>query len=135
MRRNLIRRAMGSYIRLGRISLNVAETVSVHDTPKPAKDAQECHNGHSLKTLAWTDRTWSKGTMQSLFGLYLTTLFEHSEPPRWIISDSKFVRAIDVTNWNKQRKVGCCIRLWRLCAIFVMFSIDLPIASDSFVED
>lgn len=43
---------MGSYMRLGRISLNVAEIVSVHDTPKPANDAHECHKGHSLKTLA-----------------------------------------------------------------------------------
>lgn len=73
--------------------------------------------------------------MQSLFGLYLTMLFEHNEPPRWIISDSKLVRAIDVTNWNRQRKVGCCIRFLLLCAMFVIFSIDFPIASDSLVDD
>lgn len=41
---------------------------------------------HSIGKLAMirrcVDSTFSSGTMQSRFGLYRTSLFEHNEPPR-----------------------------------------------------
>lgn len=71
--------------------------------------------------------------IQSLFGLYRTTLLEHNDPPRCMTSASKFVRAIEVTNKNKLRNVGG-IRFDFLCVILVISSMARPIASDSFVD-
>lgn len=71
--------------------------------------------------------------IQSRFGLYLIILLEHNDPPRCIISASRLVRAIDVTNRNRLRNVGRT-RLLLRCVLFVMSSIARPMASDNFVE-
>lgn len=72
--------------------------------------------------------------MQSLFGLYRISLVEHNDPPRWIISASRFVRAIDVTNRKRVRHVGNGrLALWYV--LLVMSSMARPIASDNFVDD
>lgn len=72
--------------------------------------------------------------MQSLFGLNRIELTEHNEPPRCIISASRLVRAIDVTNKNKFRSVGVGLRFTFRYMLFVISSIARPIASDNFVD-
>lgn len=72
--------------------------------------------------------------MQSLFGLKRIELLVHKEPPLWIISASRLVRAIDVTNKNKLRSVGVGLLFAFLYMLFVISSIARPIASDSLVD-
>lgn len=125
--------AIGSAKIAGITSRQCEGTEAISVTGIPASEAQELHNGHSTSTRTCTDNTCSSGTIQSRLALYRVGLVEHSVPPRCIISDSKLVRAIEVTKMNRLRNVGGTRFILR-CVIFVISSIARPMASDSFVE-
>lgn len=85
---------MGSFNRLGMDSRQCEGTGAESLLGRPQSVAHERHNGHSIRTRTWTDRTCNKGTVKIIFQLnvfifiyYKLRLKLTDAVPFWFISN------------------------------------------------